>query len=260
MKQTAVITVPIADLWSLPEFNSERVNQALYGDDLQIVRKKAGFAHVKLFDGYRGWVDIRFLRLKSNRYRHPNYQVTARMVRVKSASGRLEPPYRLYYGSRIAGRKVGHAQIRLSGQIESPLYLNFGQLRPIIRNMKTAVSGVQLGYEARKFLGVPYLWGGKSPVGFDCSGFMQAIFDRFGIQIPRDTKEQIACGEPVARELVQAGDLLFFDRHVALALNRMDYIHSSIGGSGVAINSFEKRSSRFREDLNRDFVQARRVL
>ncbi len=259
MNKNAFIAANIADLWSLPEFNSERVNQALFGDKVRILRKESGFAEVELSDGYHGWVDIQFLGPGSNRTGTPNYQITAKQAKVIDSSGRPMPPYQLYYGTQVVGRKTKNSRIRISIPGDSSLYLNSRQLTPIISNMKTAATASKLCREARKFLGVPYLWGGKSPLGFDCSGFMQAIFARFGIQLPRDTKDQIACGECIERAQTRPGDLLFFDRHVALALSRTDYIHSSVGGSGVAINSFVKTNRHFREDLNRDFAQTRRI-
>jgi cell wall-associated NlpC family hydrolase len=79
-----------------------------------------------------------------------------------------------------------------------------------------------------QFYGVPYVWGGKSPKGFDCSGLVQFAFGLHGVSLPRDSDEQNECG--VAVEAPQAGDLLFFGKekttHVAIALDATHFIHA----------------------------------
>ena len=87
---------------------------------------------------------------------------------------------------------------------------------------------------AKEFLGTPYLWGGKSHFGFDCSGFVQTIFFDFGIELPRDAYQQINYQGLVEINYseVQVGDLLFFldnknVNHVAISIGNEEIIHSS---------------------------------
>jgi cell wall-associated NlpC family hydrolase len=122
------------------------------------------------------------------------------------------------------------------------------------------VSAAGVIREARRFLGVPYLWGGISPAGFDCSGFVRAIFSRFGIRVPRDTRDQVKAGIKVDRVNVRPGDLLFFNRHVGIALRHNRMIHASLGGGGVGINSLRPGDDDYRKDLDDSFVTARRLL
>lgn len=127
-------------------------------------------------------------------------------------------------------------------------------------NIKYDSKSNELVMEAEKFLGAPYLWGGRSFFGIDCSGFAQTIMRRFGISLPRDTKDQINCGEDVKREDIKSGDLLFFPRHVTIAVSDTQMIHSSLSNGGVAYNSFDPQSRVYSKYLDESFVTARRVL
>jgi len=118
---------------------------------------------------------------------------------------------------------------------------------------------------ARAFLGVPYLWGGTSQRGLDCSGFVQLCYRMGGYIIPRDAYQQhdFLTGS-VERGALQEGDLLFFGStsitHVAMALNDHEYIHAE--GQNyhrVLINSFEKRDPHYYPRLDEIFLSAKRV-
>ena len=71
------------------------------------------------------------------------------------------------------------------------------------------VNGAELISYAKQFIGVPYVWGGTSPSGFDCSGLVQYVYSHFGIKLSRTTKTQINEGRPVGRNQLQLGDLVF---------------------------------------------------
>jgi cell wall-associated NlpC family hydrolase len=110
----------------------------------------------------------------------------------------------------------------------------------------------QLLLTAKSFLGIPYLWGGNSSKGFDCSGFTQTVFKSQGILLPRDANMQVKMGEEINPDKnfsnIKKGDLIFFgpnqDRitHVAISLGGPDFIHSS---GTVHINSFDKSKKNF---------------
>ncbi|MFQ5498064.1 MAG: NlpC/P60 family protein [Candidatus Zixiibacteriota bacterium] len=263
--ERAWVSASVLDLWGKPASESGRVNQALYGEIVQVVRRQALFALVEQEDGYRGWADRRFLspvsvavyrRLKKARW----MTVVRQSARLFGNDGRKAvPPYLMVYGTRCPVMSVRGERVRIATPNEKAIYVKRSCLLPI-QDKRGRVTPGMLVTEARRFLGVPYLWGGTTPLGFDCSGFVRAVYGRFGYELPRDTKDQIRCGHSIERESVRPADLLFFDRHVAIAMSRGKYVHASRGGGGVAINSFEETSPDFRADLMKELATIRRIV
>jgi hypothetical protein len=255
----------LVDLWTEPKFNSERASQLLFGQAVKVLKEKSGHYLLELTDGYHGWADRRFVALSTSvqirRYvANINAFVWAPKATLSGTVGRkVVPPYHLFYGSRLFTRstKEGYARVILPDKTR--FAIKKSNLVPINTKSARQVTGRDLIREASRFLGVPYLWGGVTSAGFDCSGLVQTVCSRFGLYIPRDTKDQISAGEKVERDCIKTGDLLFFKRHVGFAIGKDRMIHSSVGGGGVRINSLVRGGADYREDLDRDFNQARRV-
>jgi peptidoglycan DL-endopeptidase CwlO len=95
---------------------------------------------------------------------------------------------------------------------------------------------------AMQYLGVPYVWGGESPSGFDCSGFVAYVYAQMGVSLPHYTGAQWAVGAPVATSDLQPGDLVFFDGlgHVGLYIGGGEFIHSPHTGDVVRIDSLSE--------------------
>ncbi len=116
---------------------------------------------------------------------------------------------------------------------------------------------------AKKHLGEDYVWGGTNPGGFDCSGYMQYIYKKEGVSIPRTANQQSKVGKEVSRFELKKGDLLFFltDKsrnipvtHVGMYLGDDKFIHAASKKKGIIISSFSK--SRY----SRLFVKATRII
>ncbi len=108
----------------------------------------------------------------------------------------------------------------------------------------SSASGNAICQEAAKYLGVPYLWGGTTPSGFDCSGFVQYVFRSLGIEISRTTYTQVNEGVPVSKNELQPGDLIFFGsglnvHHVGIYVGNGMMIHAPYTGTVIQYQSID---------------------
>ncbi|HOP06789.1 MAG TPA: C40 family peptidase [candidate division Zixibacteria bacterium] len=260
------VTNNLVDLWSAPKFECERVSQLFWGEPVELMQSEEGFAQVRQPDGYEGWVDSRFLAPMTSDDYHAAIGNSNAVVRINTADifantrGQIIPPFFLYFGTRLKTEPLKSAFVKVRMPDSSHFYIKKTTIRPLDFEIPVPVNGMSVIAEARRFLGVPYLWGGVSPAGFDCSGFVRTVYSSLGIYLPRDTKDQIKAGSRIELDKLKAGDLLFFKRHVAIALDEKNFIHSSRGGGGVRINSLDLNDPSCRIDLKDTFDQARRIL
>ena len=113
---------------------------------------------------------------------------------------------------------------------------------------------------ARQFVGVPYVWAGRSPNGFDCSGFIYYVFDQLGYGLPRMADGQYEVGMPISRNALEPGDLVFFETyepgpsHVGIYIGNNQFIHASSGAGHVTVTPMSNPYHRDR------YLGARRIL
>ena len=122
-----------------------------------------------------------------------------------------------------------------------------------------AAPGTTLIETALAFRGVPYRYGGSDPTGFDCSGFVQYVFAKFGTMLPREVRDQYRAGAAIDLDEVEAGDLLFFETvsrgasHVGMAVGGGEFVHAPSSRGVVRVERYDASYWASR------FVGARRI-
>ncbi|SDF33082.1 C40 family peptidase [Sporolituus thermophilus] len=112
---------------------------------------------------------------------------------------------------------------------------------------EASVTGSAVIATAQRYMGVPYVWGGDTPAGFDCSGFTQYVLKQHGIAIPRTAAEQFAAGMPVDKANLKIGDLVFFTTykpgasHVGFYMGDGKFIHASSVANKVTISALDEQ-------------------
>lgn len=145
--------------------------------------------------------------------------------------------------SAAVGRGLESAprKLQASAVVSNPAPIVFQRKvtppRPVLRARRAALV-------ARRYLGVPYRWGGMSPAGFDCSGLVAFAYGRVGVQLPHNAAAQWRYGRPVPIGRLRPGDLVFFSGlgHVGIAVGAGRFIHSPQSGEVVRIERLARRA------------------
>lgn len=254
-----------------PSSGSEQVTQVLYGETFDTLEIEGGWVRVRLHaDGYIGWVSSDQVTVMDDEHFYdfqflPRVCVADNVIEILEKPSRNSPAIReAVYGSplRHAGTHGKFLSVRLPdgchGWVEKSGVGN--SLLPGELSVRKLLD------TARRFLGISYQWGGRSPRGFDCSGFVQTVFKHNGITLPRDADMQFLAGKRVGRNPgnLRAGDLLFFSSnghkisHVAIYTGKSEeFIHSS---GFVRINSLDRKRKNYSKKLSSTFVGACRVI
>jgi hypothetical protein len=226
----AVIVSSVENMYARPDAASAVVSQALLGQVVAIVAEEGAFAHVETPDHYRGWVAgnalfryrspavPRYARqgevaevvaLMANLYRDPNV-TTARPKAQAPLGTRLE----ILSTAPLPEGHEGERWILVRLPSGDRAYVQRGDVRMGDAAPRPGATGSDLVATARRFAGVPYLWGGMSAHGVDCSGLMSRVYAANGIDLLRDADIQFSDprAQPVTREALQPGDLVFFGR------------------------------------------------
>lgn len=255
------INVGIADLWSKPEYNSERINQVLFNETIEEIKKGEKFSLVRLKDGYEGYINNNFYYDESLQEDGDHIVSASIAVAYIGADQRAPTATILPFNSTVKVKKQAGEFAVCESARYGDIYIISDDIVPLNQTPKLTPDMMPVFLDsAKRFIGAPYLWGGKSFFGFDCSGFVQTNFKFFGIDLPRDTKDQINIGREISRDDIQPGDLLFAERHVSIALANQKYIHSSLSLGGVYINSFDPSKPEYFKELDVGLITIRRII
>ena len=223
----------IAPLSAEPTLRSEQLSQLLAGHPVELIEERSSWLRVKAPDGYEGLVNRGYL------FDAVAGDVAARFSTRRISLGCIvrEP------GGLTRALPLG-ALAADDAVVESGRALTPDELTRRFPRDPDAIAA-----SARSlFAGTSYEWGGITPWGADCSGFVQTIFGLHGVALPRDARQQIELGTPVEGGLaaLQPADLIFFSErpdqritHVAIALSSLSIVHLALGRGGYAMEQLD---------------------
>lgn len=281
----AVVEFSVSNLRQKPDYESPLETQELMGTVVEYLDTEGYWMKIKSPQPYEAWATdkgyIKMNRESIEAYeKAPKYICVANVSTVYSDASRDSDPIsdlvmgdvlRKVYMSGKIYRSKGFVKVILpSGKRgwvpEEDLMDKDMWKRQCADNLvagKTADNIVKL---AKRFVGIPYLWGGMSPKGFDCSGLVRLCYLMNGIELPRNASQQVKLGKNVELSDLKPGDLLFFGSvddggnekvtHVGMYIGKNHFIHSS---HVVRINSLIKGDSDCYENVSR-LLRARRML
>jgi hypothetical protein len=226
MEQTfAICRVAVAPVRALSSDKAEITTQLLFGDQVEVLEKAEPWWRIRnAYDDYEGWIDFKQLtEIPETTYQQQHVALAPLSVsnKVIGADGST---YYLAASSNLPGYKDGICELG-----KEKFQVLFQPL-----SLSGQATGASLAESALFFQNAPYLWGGRTLFGIDCSGYVQAVFKLGGIKLKRDASQQAEQGETVNfLPEAQTGDLAFFDNadgkiiHVGIMLNANQIIHAS---------------------------------
>lgn len=248
----AVCSVPVAPIRAEAAQGAEMTSQLLFGERCQVLGKeKEGWAHVRCrHDGYEGHMQLNQLtEIPAEAYQWNDFGLMPEWSTPIGLNGHL---MHVPFGSEMTA----------IDEQSAPAWRRF-----LVQYGPDAWSPRQAARNARNirqvaftYLNAPYLWGGRSVFGVDCSGFTQMVFRFFDVSLPRDAWQQVDHGQPVDfLQQARCGDLAFFDNeegriiHVGMLLNEYEILHAygrvrvdRIDNSGILNKDEGRRTHKLR--------------
>ena len=279
-KKFGVINLSVANIRSKPDHPAELATQSILGTPIKVLKKgEDGYYLVQTPDNYISWLDDDgFTFMTEDNWKE--WISSPKIIYTKE--------YGFSYSeadvnSQTVSDLVAGNLLKIMGE-DSEFYLvNYpdGTVAYIKKDEARLFvdwydtlnpNGETILKTAYRFMGIPYLWGGTSTKGMDCSGFTKTVYYLNGIVLQRDASQQVNTGELVDTkdgwQNLQAGDLLFFGRkadenrkeritHVAIYIGDGDFIHAA---GRVKINSFNPEKAYYSDYRKSGFIRAKRIL
>jgi hypothetical protein len=243
---TLTVITPVADIRSAPDApRLER--QAVFGTNVDVLEIEGATVFGReTLGGYVGYFDNAALGVQVD----PTHRVCVRTTLGFSGPDIKTPnPIKLPFGARV--RVVGQKGMFL--QTDDNWFFPAKHLSPLDVVASDPVTVADI------FLGAPYLWGGNSAFGLDCSGLVQASLFACGESCPGDSDQQRILGMEISLDQVARGDLLFWKGHVAWVVSPDQILHSNGSDMAVAYEPLQSAITRIEQDESSPFIGARRL-
>lgn len=274
-----LINNSVGNVRSKPGHAEQLVTQGLLGMPLKVLKKEGGWYLVQTPDDYLGWIDSGGME-SIDSLKYSQWKNAKKLIYLNTYGFSYEEPSTsstkvsdLVAGSilRLNQQSGGYYEVTYpDGRIG---YILTDEARPFSDwQQELQVSKASLVQTAKSMLGAPYLWGGTSTKGVDCSGFTKTIYYMNGMILPRDASQQVFAGTQVDTqknfEKLEVGDLLFFGRpatdnrsqrvvHVGMWIGDNQFIHSS---GRVHISSVDSTAENYDSYNVGRYLEARRYL
>jgi len=278
-KTRAVVKISVANIRDEPKHSAQLVTQATMGMPLHVYKKRGGWYYIQTPEGYLGWVDYGGLH-SMDQQEFNNWKGTEKLIFLETSGNAYTKPNTnsqrvsdLVAGNilELLGKQNNFYRVKYPNSKEAFVEIAYAKpykewLTNLEQNQENLVK------TSKELMGAPYLWGGTSPKGVDCSGFTKTVFFLNGMVIPRDASQQINTGEIVdtdkSFENLEKGDLLFFGKpatdstserviHVGMWIGDNKFIHSM---GEVHISNFDKDAEDFDEYNYNRYLRSKRVL
>lgn len=230
MSNYGAATLSIISIRKQPSQKSELLSELLFGETYEILKEDAGWKYIKTgFDQYEGYItgkthypvsEEEFTRLNS-----PDFFITTAIMSILIDQTNNRPLF-LVPGSSLPLKAKEDKEFKIG---EKKFLIKKCHSRPYNKQNTSFIIR-----QALLYVNCPYLWGGRTPFGMDCSGFTQLVYKIAGFALPRDASVQSKAGDPIiAIEILKPGDLMFFGEesikisHVGIYLGDNKIVHAS---------------------------------
>ena len=259
MEYNAIIKTTIGPLKQKIGFDKEVADETIFGRLVTILKEENGWYYVETDYGYKGYIHEKYLLIDNNKAKRwdkeANHIIDWNIIDVLK-----EPKYQSYSIQFLTKGAI----IKLTGETKDnwvEIMMPTGKKGWIKKELieeRVRTGGEIVENQLRQkvvdtalnYLGTQYRWGGKTPLGIDCSGLVSISYLINGVVIYRDSQIKEEFGmRKINREEMKLGDLIYWPGHVAMYIGNDKYIHSTGASGGVVINSLNSDHDDYREDL-----------
>jgi cell wall-associated NlpC family hydrolase len=277
--RNGIVIIDVGDVRHEPRKQGKLITQVLMGTVVTLLKKTGGYCFIQMPDRYLGWINVAAIYIidqtdaKTWNTAHKVIITELKCIVRKTPDSISVPLCNVVAGCilKSGGKNNGWTKVELAdgrkGFVPDSLVQDLDEW-----NKSRMLTGENLEKTAKALLGIPYLWGGTSVKGMDCSGFVKMVYRLNGMELHRDADQQADQGTPIDPgknfKNLQKGDLLFFGQqargkqskritHVGLCIGNRLFIHSS---GRVRLSSLDPSSNYFEESLLTRFILARRII